>query len=55
MILEEIKDDVFAEKLILIDRIQSVTEKYLLVSASHGRMFYWEYEGNLESIKQLLD
>ena len=41
-ILQEVKDEPFVDKLIAVERIQSATEKYLLVSASHGRMFYWE-------------
>ena len=46
-IVDEVKDEVFVEKLIAIERIQSVTEKYMLVSSSHGRVLYWEYEGDL--------
>lgn len=50
-IVEEFKDEAFVEKLIAVDRIQSVTEKYLLVTSSHGRVMYWEYEGSLASVK----
>ncbi len=53
-IVSEVKDEEFVEKLIAIDRIQSVTEKYVLVSSSHGRVLYWEYEGTLASIKARL-
>lgn len=53
-IVAEVKDEEFVEKLIAIDRIQSVSEKYLLVSSSHGRMLYWEYEGTLASVKARL-
>ena len=53
-IVSEVKDEEFVEKLIAIDRIQSVSEKYVLVSSSHGRVLYWEYEGTLASIKTRL-
>ena len=39
-IVEEIKGEEFVEKLISIERIQSVSEKYILVSSSHGRVLY---------------
>ena len=44
----------FAEKLIAIDRIQSATEKYILVSSSHGRVMYWEYDLTLAQLTGLL-
>jgi hypothetical protein len=53
-IIDEIKDEEFVEKLIAIERIQSVSEKYILVSSSHGRVLYWEYEGTLAEIKERL-
>jgi hypothetical protein len=45
---------VFVEKLLLIERIQSITEKYILVTSSHGRVMYWEYEGGFAALKQKL-
>lgn len=53
-IVQEVTGEEFAEKLIAIERIQSVSEKYILVSSSHGRVLYWEYEGDLASIKERL-
>jgi hypothetical protein len=53
-ILEEVKDDTFVEKLLLIDRIQSTGEKYILVNSSHGRTMYWEYEGGFDALKARL-
>lgn len=53
-IIQEIKDEPFVEKLIAVERIQSATEKYLLVSSSHGRVLYWEYEGGLGELKSRL-
>ena len=38
-------------ELISIDRIQSVSEQFLLVTSSHGRVMYWEYEGTLQELK----
>ena len=53
-VVEEFKDEPFVEKLLAIERIQSVTEKYILVSSSHGRVMYWEYEGDLSAFKARL-
>ena len=53
-IVEEFKDEAFVDKPIAVDRIQSLTEKYLLVTSSHGRVMYWEYEGSLASVKERL-
>lgn len=53
-IVEEAPATPFAGKLIAIDRIQSVTEQYVLVTGSHGRMMYWEYEGSLADITDRL-
>jgi hypothetical protein len=53
-IVEEFEDEAFVDKLIAVDRIQSLTEKYVLVTSSHGRVMYWEYEGSLASVRQRL-
>lgn len=53
-IVEEIRDQAYMDKLIAIERIQSVSEQYLLVSSSHGRVMYWEYEGTLAEVTQRL-
>ncbi|MEZ4703464.1 MAG: hypothetical protein R2834_24250 [Rhodothermales bacterium] len=53
-IVEETHDDAFMDKLIAVDRIQSISEKYLLVTSSHGRVMYWEYEGTLQSVTDRL-
>jgi hypothetical protein len=49
-IVEEISGEEFVDKLIAVDRIQSATQRYLLVTSSHGRVLYWEYEGGLETV-----
>ncbi|MEO5686098.1 MAG: hypothetical protein ABIR54_01955 [Burkholderiaceae bacterium] len=53
-IVEEFTDEAFVEKLIAVDRIQSLTEKYVLVTSSHGRVMYWEYEGTLAVVQERL-
>ncbi|WP_374562728.1 hypothetical protein [Ideonella sp.] len=53
-VVEEIRDEAFVEKLVAVDRIQSVSEKYLLVTSSHGRVMYWEYEGGFAAMKSRL-
>jgi len=53
-VVETFNDEPFMEKLLAVERIQSVTEQYILVSSSHGRVMYWEYEGGLSSIKARL-
>jgi hypothetical protein len=53
-IVQEFKDEAFVDKLIAVERIQSLTEKYVLVTSSHGRVMYWEYDGSLASVKARL-
>ena len=53
-IVEEIEGEAFVDKLIAVDRIQSLTEKYVLVTSSHGRVMYWEYEDSLTSVRERL-
>lgn len=50
-ISEEFRDEPFMEKLVSIDRIQSISETYILVTSSHGRVMYWEYEGSLSQLR----
>ena len=53
-IVERVADEPYVDKLVAIDRIQSATEKYLLVTSSHGRVMYWEYEGGLAQLQRRL-
>jgi hypothetical protein len=53
-ITERVEGQEFADKLINVDRIQSATEQYLLVTSSHGRVMYWEYEGGLDRLNARL-
>lgn len=41
-------------KIIAVERIKSVTEKYILTDYAQGRWIYWEYEGGLEKLRPLL-
>lgn len=53
-IIQEVEVEPFVEKLIAVERIQSATEKYLLVTSSHGRVLYWEYEEGLGVLRSRL-
>ncbi len=44
----------FIKKIVAIDRIQSISEKYILVKSSHDRMMYWEYNCTMEELKKRL-
>ena len=41
-------------KLVAINRIRSVSEKYILVSGAFGRELYWEYEEGFEALTKML-
>ncbi len=49
-IIETLVEEKFVTKIIALERIRSVTDKYLLVSGAQGREFYWEYKGNLAEV-----
>lgn len=53
-IAETVAEEAFTRKLILLDRIQSVSERYLLVSAAFGRQMYWEYQGGFAALEARL-
>ncbi len=53
-IIEEVKLDQPMTKLIGIDRIKSVSEKYILTTYAQGRLVYWEYLGTYTDMKKLL-
>ena len=54
-ILEEVIVEKPSKKLIRVDRIQSISEKYILTSYGFDRLVYWEYEGSYEAMKKLLN
>ncbi|MCY7352320.1 MAG: hypothetical protein LH606_16920 [Cytophagaceae bacterium] len=53
-ILEEVTVEKSVTKLVAFDRIQSISERYVLVTSHGGRMMYWEYEENFEELIGLL-
>lgn len=55
-IIETVSEEAFVKKLIAVSRIQSVSEQFVLVTGSHGRVMYWEYEDSFEQLRfELLD
>lgn len=53
-IIEEVIAEKATKKFLTVDRIQSISEKYILTSYSFGRLVYWEYEGSYEELKEQL-
>ena len=53
-IIEVEEDTSFMKKIISVNRIQSISEEYILVSSSHGRIMYWKYRETMEELKQRL-
>lgn len=53
-IMEPISSDVFSKKIILVSRIKSISDKYILTDYVDGRWIYWEYEEDYNTVKKLL-
>ncbi len=53
-IIEEVKVEKASVKLVAIDRILSVSEKYILIQYAYDRIIYWEYEESYEYVKGAL-
>lgn len=51
---EDVSEKEFVKKLVSVDRIQSISEQYILVTSSHDRVMYWEYKGTMQKIKEKL-
>ncbi|MCG9794151.1 hypothetical protein [Flavobacterium algicola] len=51
---EKVNDINYIKKLVAIERIQSISEQYILVTSSHNRIMYWEYKETMQEIKQRL-
>jgi len=49
-IVEEVGEVDFVTKVIAVARIQSISEKHLLVTGSHGRVMYWEYDASMDEV-----
>ncbi|MHA7057675.1 hypothetical protein ACWGOQ_0010680 [Aquimarina sp. M1] len=54
----EIKEEVTiatgTKKLVAVERILSVSEKYILIQYAYNRIIYWEYLEAYETVKALL-
>jgi len=53
-IIEQGTDEPFVKKLIAIQRIQSISEEYILVSSSHSSVMYWQYNCSMQQLKDRL-
>lgn len=53
-IIEKVAADTPTRKIIAVDRIQSVSDKYILTSYGFGRLVYWEYHESYEEVKAML-
>ena len=53
-ITEEVIIEDFSPKIIAIDRIKSLSEKYILTDYTDGRWIYWEYKESFEIVKNQL-
>ena len=51
---EYVKDQVPKKKLISVDRIQSISEKYVCTTYANNRLIYWEYTDGYENLKKKL-
>jgi len=47
---EAVNETGYTRKLVAISRIQSVSEKYVLVNSNAGRQMYWEYEETMAEV-----
>lgn len=53
-ILEKVQVGTPMVKLVALERILSVSDKYILVTGAFNRQMYWEYEESFEEIAALL-
>ena len=54
-ITEDVPAERFSDKVVALNRIQSIGEKYVLMKYADGRWIYWEYEGGLEHLMLKLE
>lgn len=52
LIIDDVPSEEFVEKVIKIDRILSITAKYIFIETPHDTVQTWEYEGGFESMKK---
>lgn len=53
-ITETVNEQQYTKKLIALERIRSVSEQFVLVTSSHGRMMYWEYDCEFAKLQKRL-
>mgnify|MGYP005984864511 FL=1 len=53
-IIENVNEDKFVKKLISLERVQSISEEYVLVTSSHARVMYWEYNCSMQALADKL-
>jgi len=52
--IERIETESFSKKLVSVERILSVSERYILISYAYDRIIYWEYKESFDELKQKL-
>ncbi|WP_299211696.1 hypothetical protein [uncultured Aquimarina sp.] len=53
-ITEEVTVASASKKFVAVDRILSVSEKYILIKYGYDRIIYWEYLEEYKSVKAML-
>lgn len=51
-IVDDVPADGFVDKLIRVDRILSITPKYIFIECPHDTAQTWEYEGGFDEMKK---
>jgi hypothetical protein len=49
-ITQEVKADGYADYVVALASIRSVSEKHVLIEHADGRWIYWEYEGGMQNL-----
>ncbi len=53
-IMEDFVVDGFSKKIVAVNRIKSVSDKYILTDYLDGRWIYWEYKESYSAVKSML-
>ncbi|WP_298488791.1 hypothetical protein [uncultured Maribacter sp.] len=53
-VMENFHVEGFSKKIVAIERIKSVSEKYILTDYLDGRWIYWEYKEAYNDVKLML-
>ncbi|WP_299443032.1 hypothetical protein [uncultured Aquimarina sp.] len=53
-IIEEVTVASPSKKLVAVDRILSVSQKFILIKYAYDRVIYWEYLEEYESVKKMI-